>query len=329
MSRPDLPRLAVVLPTDGLETIQKTLAALRRQSIVEALELVVVVPPGTSIEPSDVGREFHSVRIDECAGPGEADWFPRARATGALRASAPVVALGETHSYPEPEWAVALLAAHREPYAAVGFLMRNANPKSVISRANLFVDFAPWVERRERGTMDELPGHNTSYKLTVLQERSERLAEWLASETLLAEDLRAAGHHLLYEPAAVTRHVNLGSAFWFLQRFDHDRAWSVLRCRDWSPARRALYVLGAPLIPFVRFSRIYPELRRAGHGGDLLLAVTVLLGLGAGALGEAVGYVSRRGGGAGHRLHQVEMHRERFAGSREQVPDLQRRASPP
>jgi hypothetical protein len=310
------PALAVILPTDRLATIAETLAAMRRQSGAETLEIVIVAPPAAAISPADVGDDFHSVRIVACDGIDGAHWLHRARAAGVRRATAPVVAIGETHSYPEPGWAAAHLAAHRDACAAVGTQMRNANPESVISWANLFVDFAPWVERAERGSVAAVPGHNTSYKRDVLLARGERLAEALASETLLAEELLAEGHELRFEPAAATRHLNLATPYWFLQRFDHDREWAALRGHDWRLPRRALYILAAPLIPFVRFARIHPDLRRAGRGGDLRLAAAVLLGLAAGAVGEAFGYASRRVGRSASRMHEVELHRERFAGRR-------------
>lgn len=308
------PTLAVVLATDRLETMAETLAALRRQTVARQIELVFVTPPGVAVADPDSGRDFAAVRFAECGGYELSNWLPRARVVGIRSATAPVVAIGETHSYPEPGWGAALIAAHAGPWAAVGVAMLNANPGSSISWANLLIDFAPWVERRERGPMTELPGHNTAYKREVLIGRGERLAHDLASETLLAAALRAEGHQLLFEPAAATRHLNLATPFWFLQRFDHDREWAVLRAAEWSVSRRALYILGAALIPFVRFARIRPELRRTGRAGDVALTATILLGLAAGAAGEAAGYLSRRTGGSTRRLHEVELHRLRFAG---------------
>lgn len=316
MSASAAPALSVVLPADRPSTVATTLAALRGQSVADRLELVVVVPPGAAFEAAAAGAGFHSVRIVRCDGYDDGAWFARARAAGARQASAPIVAFGETHSFPQPAWAAALIAAHREPWAAVGAAIWNANPERIVSWANLLVDFAPWVERRERGEMDELPGHNTSYKRDTLLARGDRLEEALASETLLAAELRAEGRRLLFEPAAVTLHLNLGGPYWFVQRFDHDREWAVVRARHWSPARRALYVLAAPLIPWVRLSRIWPDLRRTGRAADLRLLATVFLGLVAGAAGEAAGYFARSLGGSARRLHEVEMHRDRFAARR-------------
>lgn len=308
------PGLSVVLPTDRLETAQDTLAALRRQTEAPQIEVVLVTPPGVSVSSPDPEGGFAAVRVAECAGVELPDWLARARAAGVRGATAPIVAIGETHSYPEPGWAAALLAAHRGPWAAVGVAMLNANPGSIISWANLLVDFGPWVERRERGPMSELPGHNTSYKRAILLARGERLEHDFASETLLAKSLRAEGHQLLFEPSAATRHLNLATPYWILERFDHDRAWAVLRAARWSVPKRALYVIGAPLIPFVRFTRLWPELRRVGRGGDVRLVATVFLGLAAGAAGEAAAYLLRRADASSRRLHDVELYRTRYAG---------------
>ena len=42
-----------------------------------------------------------------------------ARAAGVRAASAPIVFIGETHIYPQPGWADALLAAFEEPWTAI------------------------------------------------------------------------------------------------------------------------------------------------------------------------------------------------------------------
>ncbi len=313
------PALAVVLPTDRLETVAATLDALRRQTVARRVEVILVAPPGVALVDPDPAGDFANVRWVECGNFDQPSWLPEARAAGVRAATAPVVAIGETHSYPEPEWAAALLAAHDGPWAAVGARILNANPGSRISWANILIDFAPWVERRERGPMREMPGHNTSYKREVLLARGERLEHDLASETLLAAELIAAGHQLLFEPAAATRHVNLATPYWYLERFDHDRQWAVLRAAPWRLPRRLLYALGAPLIPFVRFARIRTDLRRTGRSRDFRLAGVILLGLAAGAAGEAVAYLSRRAGASSRRLHEVELHRLRFAGKAEET----------
>ena len=46
--------------------------------------------------------------------------------------------------------------------------MRNANPKSAISWANLLIEYGPWLDPAPAGKASHLPGHNSSYKRDVL-----------------------------------------------------------------------------------------------------------------------------------------------------------------
>jgi hypothetical protein len=313
MTSDGAPDLSVVVATDVFDTIREVVACLGEQSLHDRLELVVVTSSAADVAvPDEIDGRFRAVRVVEVGEESFAE-LPRARAEGVRAASAPVVVFGETHSFPEPGWAEALLEAHRGPWAAVGPVMLNANPRTAISRANLLVDFGPWVDRREAGPMPDLPGHNTAYKRDLLLARGPRLGELLASETLLNLELSKAGHRLYFQPAARTRHLNLTGVFWLLERFDHDRLWAVTRARRWSWLRRLLYVAGAPLIPAVRLKRVLPEVRRTGGGRDLPLLVMVVLGLVAGALGELAGYAVRRAGSSARRMHDVELHRERYA----------------
>jgi len=50
-----------------------------------------------------------------------------------LSATAPIVALAEDHSYPDPTGAEILIEARQENRAAVKQEVRNANPESIIS----------------------------------------------------------------------------------------------------------------------------------------------------------------------------------------------------
>ncbi len=129
--------LSVVIVTpDCYETIRKTIRYLRAQTVRHRLE-----PDNAELQ------DFLQVRVVEV---GAITSTGAARAAGIHQASAPVVAFAEDHSYPDPGWADALIEAHRQPWAAVGPAMANANPATLISWANLFLNFGPWVERWSR-----------------------------------------------------------------------------------------------------------------------------------------------------------------------------------
>jgi hypothetical protein len=239
----------------------------------------------------------------------------RARAAGVRAATAPLVVFGETHSFPEPGWAEALMAAHRrQPWAAVGPAMSCGNPESAMSWANFFIDFGEWIERRQPQEMERLPGHNSAYRRDLLLEYGPGLEDALASEWHLQADLRAHGHGLFFEPAARTRHLNVVGLVSLRARFDHARVFALWRSRAWSRRRRLLYAVGSPLLPFRRFPPIFREVMRAGKARDVRLFALLWILLAASAAGELAAYAWHHPGSSTERFASTEIHRSRFAG---------------
>src|SRR5262249_3803632 len=134
------PEMSVVLVTpDGYQAIRKTISHLRAQTIRDQLEIIIVAPSADTLDPYLTELrdflQFHVIEVGPIRSTG------RAVAAGVRRASAPIVAYAEEHSYPEAGWAAALVEAHRGAWAGVGGVLRNANPRSVASWANLILDF--------------------------------------------------------------------------------------------------------------------------------------------------------------------------------------------
>lgn len=138
------PPLSVVLFTRGrYESIRKTIQYLREQTAREQLEIVIVAPSAEGLGLIESDRSgFRAFRVVEI-GPFKSG--ARARAAGIRQATAPVVVLGEDHSYPDSGWAKALIEAHRQPWAAVGPEVLNGNPGSMLSWAQFFVSLRPLV----------------------------------------------------------------------------------------------------------------------------------------------------------------------------------------
>ncbi len=308
------PEISIVLPTDSYRTVRRVLEHLRAQSVHDRLELVIVTPSraGLGLEHGACDG-LHSVRIVE----SELDSIPRARAEGIRAAGAPIVVFGETHSYPEPEFAEALIEAHRGPWAVVGPAILNANPGSLLSWAALFMDYGPWVESRERGPMADVPAHNGAYKRAILLEYGSRLDEMLASDPVLNADLRAKGHGLYLEPRARTRHLNVSQVgACVVERLAAGRAYAAGRAQGWPWSRRVAYALASPLIPAVRLVRILHYIRASGRAQELLprLMPPLVFALTVSACGELLGYALGIGG-ARRPLYEIELHRERYAGA--------------
>lgn len=313
----------IVLTPDNYETIRKTIRRLRAQSVRDRLEIVMVVPSARDLNiPESDLEEFCRFRVVEV---GDMNSTAKARATGVQQASAAIVAFVEDHAFPSAGWAEALIEAHKQRWAAVGPAMANANPHSLISWANLIIEYCEWLDPCPAGVAEHLPGHNGSYKRAHLLEYDDQLEAMLEAESILQWDLRAKGYELYLEPAAKTYHQNFSSTFsWLPLRFNSGRLFAATRARGWSPSRRLFYTVSAPAIPVVRLLRIVRQLRKPGRKRELLPRVLPMLiaGLIVDGAGEMVGYVLGAGG-AMRRLSDMEFHRERYLSKQDKLAEVE------
>jgi hypothetical protein len=307
---PNGPAITVVLPCDErFATIADVLGHVRAQTIRAAVEVVVVTPAGRAPElPPEAVAPFHSVQVISHGAT-----FGSARAEGVRRAHAPIVLVGETHSYPHPTALEALTEAHRGPWAGVMMGMENANP-GPLSWANLAMDYGTWVGGEPRVT-SWLPTHNTAFKRDALLALDDRLDGLLdLGSNALSPELSARGHRLRFEPAAETLHINVSSyRSCAHHRLVGGRMYAGRRSRSWSGPRRALYVAGSPLLPLVRLPRVLRDLRRARMTpGELRHTVpSLLFSLVFSAAGEAAGYAFGPGPARPELVADVEIHRDR------------------
>ena len=321
MNNPDpSPALSVILPTShGTANIARTLRAMRAQTVRHCLELVIVAPSDSITLDPAVTEGFAGVKV---IGFGDVTSSSnRARVAGIRVARAPIVALAEDHSFPEPGWAAALLAGHGEgTWAAVGPVVCNANPATAVSWANFLLEYGPWTESAQRGAVSHLPGHNSSYRRGLLLAYGDRLEALMEAESILQWDLRHHGHQLLLEPAARTHHLNFSKLSSSIKlRFNGGRQFAAMRSAEWPPLKRLLYVLGGPLIPFVRLWRSVALLVRWPARRGLLLRVLPVLAAAVAidGFGELVGYATGPGSSSST-LGGIEFDRRRLLTRKEQ-----------
>jgi hypothetical protein len=305
------PELSVILPTDTYATIRNELCSLRSQTAHERLEIVIITNSIAGLGPENGAREgFHSLTVIEID-----ELYPlfRARAQGVRAASAPVVLLAESHAYPERDHCEKLILAHRNSWAVVGPVMCNANPGTMRSWSGLYMDYGPWVGISHGDVVDNLPGHNSSYKRAVLLEYGDRLESMMRSSPRRHADLRSRGHLLYLEPAARTYHLNVSLPWsWLEERLVGGRSYAAARSHEWNIAQRVLYAAACPLIPAVRLPRILKDMGRSHGSGFILRAMPALLvSLLISALGEGLGYAFGPGG-ATRRVNEMELYKERY-----------------
>jgi hypothetical protein len=325
MEQSDRPELSAVLATRrSFESIRKTVRHLRAQTVRDKIELLIVCPNKTDLHADeDELKDFWGYRILEV---GQIDSVARTNAAGARAASAAVVVCCEDHSFPEPTWAEKLLEAHHGPYAAVGPAIYNANPRTRLSRADFLLGYGPWAAPIEAGEMEHLPGHNTAYKRDILLSYGDRLGEMMEAESVLQWDMRRKGHRLYLQPAARVAHTNFSRLKpWAVIQFHCGRIFAGTRAADWPAAKRILYCVASPLIPLVRFVRIWRYSRRIARTQQFGPAVylTLMWALISDGAGQMLGYAAGAGKSLdnAHEFDRLSLHIT--AEDRRQLEDTQ------
>jgi hypothetical protein len=307
------PLLSFVLVTDTYETIRPVVRALAAQTAAEGLEVVLVGPRATPVrpDPDDIAVfACHRVVAVESILP-----LAPARAAGVRAATAPLVNVGETHAFHHPGFVAATLAAFEGPWTAVVPGFHNGNPGNTLSWANFVLDYARWSFALPPAEIDFLPAYNTTFTRAFLLGLGDGLDEVFGIAHDVGVDLHAGGHRVWFEPAAGIAHVNVSRpTTWFRERFLLARSQAATRAAAWTPAWRAAYILGSPLIPvilFARFARGLGVLRRRRRLPRLTLPAAAI-GLVVWTLGEVTGFTL----GASSRHHlgaeEYEVHKLRY-----------------
>ena len=293
------PSLSVVLPTiDNYQRIEKTLEHYRAQTTRAEIEVLIAASSTEALQLDPGATEgFFDLRVIEV---GEIHSLSAAKARAVAEAKADWVVFGEDHSWPEPTWAEALIAAHREGYTLVGPIIRNANPGSTLSWTNYLACFSRWSHSGLAGQVPQTPWHNTSYRREDLMKRQDNLRRLLAVEGILQDELREEGHRAYLLPEVSTNHINISRfSSWVLQAFWGGKLYGGSRVEgeEWGILRRLAYICGAPLIPIVRLKRLLPEIRPLTRQHSLMPKIlpALVLNLLFHALGEVTGYVLGKG----------------------------------
>ena len=306
-------RLSIVLATDTYETIRPVLSALRRQACAREIEPIIVLLGGdvTSVRLEDLSAFPHAKVVRSV------NHLSEARAAGVRAASAPIVFIGETHAYPEPGWAEALLTAFNSPWAAVVPAIGNANPKRAASWASYLFDYGTWGPNRHSGEIADPLIYNTAYRREVLLSLGDSLSAALdPSEESLWPFLMSRGHRAAFASDARILHLNVGTFRTLIrEKFCVGVVLGTHRSARWSLLHRLLYFVASPLIPIVLFGRV---LRGSRHWPSDRLPTSAILGVLIAAIaktaGEIIGYAGVKLPAAAARLHDIEVRKVQYAG---------------
>lgn len=307
------PSLSVVLVTDQYETIRLVVACFAAQTVAEQLEIVIAIPlDKVSQVPVHELTMFHRINV---VGLDSIRPMPPARAAGVRASTAPVIFIGETHSFPHPEFAEVIVDAHRGPWDVVVPGLANANPSSPRSWGAFVLDYGYWLSGLSAAPIGNGPTWNTSYKREVLTRLGPKLDTAMSSGDELPHTLRAEKRRVYFDPRAVIDHTNVETHGWADERFLSGLVVGANRGRRWSRMRRAFYIAASPLIPFVLLYRTSRAVRVLLESGALPRGslVAIVAGAVVRTIGEAVGYLTGIGPDAEERMEHYELHKLRFA----------------
>jgi len=316
MNAPARAQLSVVLPTDTWRTIRPVVERLERQSIAHAIELVLVVPSraAAGVEHLQPGRLGALVVVEV----GEILPLARARAAGVRAAHAPLVFVGETHSYPRAGWAEAIVAAAAsDSFSVVVSAFGNANPSGVLSWSGFLADYGAWQHGHAGGEIDSQPTFNSVYRTALLQGLGDRLEHAMGHGDALVLELRTHAHRIVLAPDARLDHVNVAQPrAWVQERLVTGRVLAANRSQAWSWPRRIAYAAAFPLIALVLARRAWPAARAASSARSVPrgTALAMVTALSLKACGEALGYLGGLSRSAEDAADELELHKLAYAG---------------
>jgi hypothetical protein len=272
------PLSAIIAIRGGLAEIEPVLAALLPQARATGAEVVVV---GRAEDAARAGVRL--VRVDD-------DNIFRLRLTGIKAARGEVVAIGEDHAVPRPDWCEAVIRAHgeRPEIPAVAGCLVNATTETVGGRGNFLAFAAPY-----QPPMPELPGERPpplsalSFKREALDELDGTLGRF---EAVLVPRLFAEGRMAADDRIVVDHHQDHGVLWAVVNGFHGARAaYGYLRAEQGAGDR--LRQARWSLANWPR--RLLAEARsECGSRAELMLVGLVGAGVG---LGGAVGSLAGPG----------------------------------
>lgn len=170
-----------------------------------------------------------------------------------------VVAFLEDHVTIDPGYLLAVSEAFKDEWAAVGPVVRNANPDVGVSSTVHLLHYGLWNPSSTSGEVGLLPGNNSAYQTAVLKQYGDRLECLLLTDTVFQMRLRADGHRLCSEPSARLNHLNATSLKTAMtSEYLFHRCFVVARRLEfgWSGLERLWAIARTPITPWVRLLRL-------------------------------------------------------------------------
>jgi cellulose synthase/poly-beta-1,6-N-acetylglucosamine synthase-like glycosyltransferase len=256
-------KLSVIIPSyNSRRTIRSVLKALLKQENPPSHEIIVV---DSSDDGTDelIRANFPEVRLSHLRSK---TYQARARNIGAEMAHGAILVFLDADCRPHPDWLRILAASFQHSdVQAVGGQLRNANPRTAVSRAMFLLQFRESLRYDQWQAVPNLPANNVAYRRDFYLQQGGYPQEMGSSEeTLFHARIIARGFTLFVNPEALVDHWNLERLGEFLGHQVKQGRFYRIACltNDLPGSNRLKSFWLTPLFPLVRFWRILPLLRQ-------------------------------------------------------------------
>lgn len=247
-------KISVVIASKvGAPFIDQCLDSIQAEATSLGADTIVVTPRSGDYVRR-IERKYPWVRV---ISDPSITGVPALRRRGVEAAAGEYVAVIEEHCSAAPDWLHQAIAAFgRGRYAAVGGAITDYGYDRLRDWLVYFVEYNASLPPVAAGETYELNDANIAYPRQLLLEHRALLDDgyWPMS---LHPTLAARGERFLSVPEMIVYHRGPFDFLYYLhQRFLFSRAFAGVRARKQSAARRVVYLLAAPIVPFMLLARI-------------------------------------------------------------------------
>ncbi len=248
--------VSVIIPSfNSQHTIERCLYALINQKCQRNYE-IIVVDSSQDNTSKIILQKFPDIAyysFFERKYPGEARNF------GATKANGQIFAFTDSDCIVEQDWIEKIIEAHKNPSPLIGGIIDNGNPESYVGWGHYFSEFSQWMPKTTPDHIEEIPAGCLSVKRWAFEKYGPFPAGTYSEDTLFNWRLRESQEQLLFIPGIKVRHINQTNFFKLLKKQAiHGKFFAIVRTstKKLSLFRRSIFILFAPLLPFILFYRI-------------------------------------------------------------------------
>ena len=295
-------KISVIIASGaGGDFLFRCLESLKKQISDQDAEVIVVDRCGKQTV-ARIEKEHPFVKVIE-ARLGNRPSVPELRMLGVIQAQGDIIAVIEEHCVAPHDWIEVILNSFQNGDAAIGGPILDNNFDRIRDWVVYFTEYhnylPPWAE----GERYMLNGANIAYNRESLLKHKDILDSgyW---EIVLHPQLAKEGLFRAVQDMGVYHTGPFDYRYYLGQRYLLSRVWGGTQKESVSFAKRLVYLLAAPVFPFLLLGRIANRVFMSRQRvGQFLLAIPLLVPVVvAYVFGEWLGYLV----GVGDALERVE-----------------------